>query len=68
MLEAGIPPDVQAMNSLINAFSKAGSPDEALKVSKEQNARFRYDTKRSAVRMYASVRKGGAGGRHRYVL
>lgn len=33
MLEAGITPDVQAINSLINAFSKAGSPDQALKVS-----------------------------------
>ncbi|CAN0478069.1 unnamed protein product, partial [Hapterophycus canaliculatus] len=32
MLDAGITPDVQAMNSLINAFSKAGSPDQALKV------------------------------------
>lgn len=32
MLEAGITPDVQAMNSLINAFSKAGSPDQALQV------------------------------------
>lgn len=32
MLQAGITPDVQAMNSLINAFSKAGSPDQALKV------------------------------------
>ena len=32
MLEAGITPDVQAINSLINAFSKAGSPDQALKV------------------------------------
>lgn len=32
MLQAGIKPDVQAMNSLINAFSKAGSPDQALKV------------------------------------
>lgn len=35
MLETGITPDVQAMNSLINAFSKAGSPDEALKVRKK---------------------------------
>lgn len=33
LLEAGITPDVQAINSLINAFSKAGSPDQALKVS-----------------------------------
>lgn len=32
MLQVGITPDVQAMNSLINAFSKAGSPDQALKV------------------------------------
>lgn len=32
MLEAGITPDVQAINSLINAFAKAGSPDQALKV------------------------------------
>lgn len=31
MLDVGITPDVQAMNSLINAFSKAGSPEEALK-------------------------------------
>lgn len=32
MLHAGIKPDVQAMNSLINAFAKAGKPEEALKV------------------------------------
>lgn len=37
MLEAGITPDVQALNSLINAFSKAGSPDQALRVFGEMS-------------------------------